>query len=182
MTQVLTTPHVPIDRIEVIDGYNARTHFDPAKEAEMAANMAEVGMIEPLPVYVREDGRCELLAGERRFRAAQKAGLKEVPIAPQAARDRRIAFAENHHREDLDPIATARDLQALKEERELGTVKELAEAAGKKADWVGLHLRLLKLPEGVQEAIAAGRVSVKAERELREVAKASPAIAEWLCE
>ena len=182
MTQVLTTPHVSIDRIEVIDGYNARTHFDPAKEAEMAANLAEVGMIEPLPVFVREDGRCELLAGERRFRAAQKAGLEEVPIAPQATRDRRIAFAENHHREDFDPIATARDLKALAEERELGTVKEIAAAAGKKPEWVGLHLRLLKLPEAVQEAIAAGRVSVKAERELRQVAKVSPAVAEWLCE
>ena len=149
----------------------------------MAANIAEVGMIEPLPVFIRaEDGKCELLAGERRFRAAQEAGLKEVPVAPQASRDRRIAFAENHHREDFDPIATARDLRALGEERELGTVKEIAAAAGKKPEWVGLHLRLLKLPEGVQEAIAAGRVSVKAERELRQVAKVSPAVAEWLCE
>ncbi len=183
MTQVLTTPEVEIDRIEVVEGRNARIHFDPTKEAEMAANIAELGLIEPLPVFIRqEDGKCELLAGERRFRAAQKAGLKTVPIVPWPTRDRRVGFAENHHREDFDPIATARDLNALAQERELSTVKEIAKAADKKPDWVGLHLRLLKLPEGVQEAIAAGSVSAKAERQLRPIAKVSPAVAEWLCE
>jgi ParB/RepB/Spo0J family partition protein len=181
-TSALTTPKVDIDKIIVLDDYNAREDFDPKEQAEMAADVAEVGIVEPLPVFLREDGTCELLAGERRYRAAIDAGLKTVPVAPQASRDRRVAFSENHHRKNLNPIETARDLKALKEERGVSTIKELAKVAKKDPGWISLHLRLLQLPEGVQRAIVAGTVPPDAERLLRPVARVSPAVAEWICE
>ncbi len=97
MAQALTTPEV-IDRLEIRDGYNARTHFDPDELPAMADSIADVGLVGPIPVYIREeDGVCEVLAGERRYRAARLAGLKKGPIAPKPTRDshrgaRRIRF------------------------------------------------------------------------------------------
>jgi hypothetical protein len=89
------------------------------------------------------------------------------------------ALVENHHREDLDPIDTARGLKALGEELGLATHKQIAEELAVSDSWVSQHLRLLNLPDGVQAHIAEGEVPVEAERELPEV---SPRVAECVCQ
>src|SRR4029077_19447745 len=170
------SPEVDINLIHVVDGFNSRQHFDPDELKRMAETMKLDGIVAPLRLKQREDGEFDLVAGERRYRAAKIAGLKKVPWVPSTGNARAEAFIENMHREDLNPIEAALDLKAFGEEFGLTTDEAIAKRAkvGKTltagAKWVGAHRRLLDLPDEVQAHIAAGDVPVPAAPQLRQVA------------
>jgi ParB/RepB/Spo0J family partition protein len=179
----MTTPTIEIEKIDVAEGFNARTKMEADGIARLAESIAAEGMIQPLLVKDTGDGRVSLVAGHRRLAAASLAGVERPPITYyEGGRDRQASLVENLHREDLDPIDAARGVKALAEELGLATNKAIAAEVKMSAQWVGEHLRLLRLPEGCQARIAAGQVPVEAERTLRKVAEVSPRIAECVCE
>ncbi|HTT95232.1 MAG TPA: ParB/RepB/Spo0J family partition protein [Solirubrobacterales bacterium] len=171
----------PIEEIRVEEGFNARTTQDETALRRLADSIARDGVIEPLRVAVAEGGKARLIAGHRRLAAARLAGLKQVPVVHYGGeRPRQVSLVENFHREDLDLIDAARGLKAITEE--LGLNKsQLAEQVDMSVTWVSERLRLLDLPEGAQELVAAGVVPVEAERVLRKVAAVSPRVAECVC-
>lgn len=138
-----------------------RTRFDDAALAELAASIAEMGVLEPILVRKRAKGGFEIIAGERRWRAAQRAGLKQVPVfvrelSTEAAFE--AALVENLQREDLNPLETARAFHRLVEEH--GHSQEaVAKRVGKDRSTVANALRLLKLPELVLAMLEDGRLS-----------------------
>jgi ParB family chromosome partitioning protein len=139
-----------------------RKMFDDARIDELAASIRAQGVIQPLVVRQREAGGYELIAGERRWRAAQRAGLHEVPavirdVAPTRAFE--MAMVENLQREDLNPIEEAAGYQRLISE--MGYTQEsLAARVGKDRTTITNSLRLLRLPEEVRDMVVIGRVSM----------------------
>jgi ParB family transcriptional regulator, chromosome partitioning protein len=130
-----------------------RTKFDPEALAGLASSIAESGVVQPLLVRPLHDGGYELIAGERRWRAAQQAGLEKVPAIvrdPEQAERLQVALIENMVREDLNPVEEARACAALVDD--LGLSKEeLARRIGRSRPAVSNLIRLLDLPD---EAIA----------------------------
>lgn len=182
MTTV-TTPTIEIDKIDVAEGFNARSTMEADAITRLAESIAAEGMIQPLLVKDNGDGRVTLVAGHRRLAAANIAGVERPPITYyEGDRDRQASLVENLHREDLDPIDAARGVKALAEGLNLTTNKDIAAEVRMSAQWVGEHLRLLRLPDGCQARIASGQVPIEAERTLRKVAEVSPRIAECVCE
>jgi ParB/RepB/Spo0J family partition protein len=177
----LATPELPVEKVRVTDGFNARTSQDEAALRRLSESIARDGVIEPLLVEAQESGEARLIAGHRRLAAAKLAGLEQVPVVYYGGeRARQVSLVENFHREDLDPIDAARGLKAIADE--LGLTKpQLAGQVDMSVTWVSERLRLLDLPEGAQEMIAAGVVPVEAERVLRKVAAVSPRVAECVC-
>lgn len=170
---------VAIEAIEVQNGFNPRSAFDERELAELEASIRQSGLVTALTVRPKGEDGYVLVAGERRLRAAKRAGLKNVPVIVTAAKGAlAAAVAENLIRADLDPIEEANALSRLAEAEGLGTHKKLAARVGKSSAYVSERLRLLALPESVQLQIAAGKVPAAAERELRKVAKVCPAVAE----
>jgi ParB family chromosome partitioning protein len=179
----MTTPTIEIAKIDVAEGFNARTTMEADGIARLSASIATEGVVQPILVKATEDGRATVIAGHRRLAAAKLAGIEQVPVTYyEGERDRQASLVENLHREDLDPIDAARGLKAIAEEFALTTNKDIAAQVNMSAQWVGEHLRLLRLPEGCQARIASGQVPVEAERILRKVAEVSPRIAECVCE
>ncbi|HEY5054409.1 MAG TPA: ParB/RepB/Spo0J family partition protein [Solirubrobacterales bacterium] len=179
----LATPLLEVDQIEVVEGFNSRTHMDPDALARLAGSLGKTDVVQPLTVRPIDGGKFAVIAGHRRLAAAKLAGIEKVPVhIRKTGSARAAALAENLHREDLDPIDTARGLTELAAELNLTTNKKIAEELDVSDSWVSQHLRLLKLPEGVQPYIARGDIPVEAERDLREIAKVSPRIAECVCE
>jgi ParB/RepB/Spo0J family partition protein len=179
----LATPLLEVDKIEVVEGFNPRTHMDPDALARLAGSLGKTDVVQPLTVRPIDGGKFAVIAGHRRLKAAEMAGIEKVPVHVRDRGDAlTAALVENHHREDLDPIDTARGLQALAEELNLTTHKKIAEELEVSDSWVSHHLRLLRLPEAVQVYIAEGHVPVDAERDLRGIASVSPRIAECICE
>ncbi len=139
-----------------------RKMFDEARIEELAASIRAQGVIQPLVVRKREAGGYELIAGERRWRAAQRAGLHDVPavirdVVPTRAFE--MAMVENLQREDLNPIEEAAGYQRLI--AELGYTQEsLAARVGKDRTTITNALRLLRLPEEVRSLVVDGRVSM----------------------
>ena len=135
-----------------------RKRMDPGKLAGLAASIKEQGVI--TPVIVRRTGSgFELIAGERRWRASQAAGLKTVPAVVREANDRQtlvLALVENIQREDLNPMEEAASYQMLLKDL---TQEELAKQVGKDRATVANSLRLLKLPQEIQQAVREGRIS-----------------------
>ncbi|RLB43320.1 MAG: hypothetical protein DRH30_03315 [Deltaproteobacteria bacterium] len=129
--------------------------------AELAASIREHGVLEPILVRKRPAGGLEIIAGERRWRAAQQAGLKEVPIFVHELGDEaafEAALVENLQREDLNPMETARAFQRLVDD--YGYTQEIiATKVGKERSTVANALRLLKLPKDVMELIEDGELS-----------------------
>lgn len=181
-TTQLRTPEVEIDKIDVVEGFNSRRDFDADDLARLAETIEADGLVAPVDVRPgKKAGRFDLVAGERRYRAARLAGLRKIPVTIGRGNPRAAAFVENHHRADLNPIETALDLRAYAEELGLTSNKKIAERARVNAAWVGDHLRLLRLPEEVQRHIAAGDVPVAAEPRLRKIAAVSPGVAAFIC-
>ncbi len=178
----LATPCVPLSKIDVEPGFNARTHMDEKELDGLAASLGTAGVVQPLSVRPGENGRFTLVAGHRRFAAAQRAGLEEVPIVVGEGNAHLSSLVENIHREELDPIDAALGLKALAGELNLTTNKAIAEKVGKSVPWVSDRLRLLDLPKGVQRFIAEGLIPIEAERLLRDIATVSPRVAECTCE
>jgi ParB family chromosome partitioning protein len=139
-----------------------RKMFDETRIEELASSIRAQGVIQPLVVRKREAGGYELIAGERRWRAAQRAGLHEVPavirdVVPTRAFE--MAMVENLQREDLNPIEEAAGYQRLI--AELGYTQEsLAARVGKDRTTITNALRLLRLPDEVRNLVIDGRVSM----------------------
>jgi ParB/RepB/Spo0J family partition protein len=183
MSQQLTTPLIEVDKISVQEGFNPRSHMDPEALSRLAGSLSKTDVVQPLLVRPVKDGSFVLIAGHRRLEAPKIAGIEKVPVhVRENGNARTAALVENLHREDLDPIDTAGGLQALAEDLNLSTNKRIAEELDVSGTWVSQHLRLLKLPEAVQAYIARGDVPIEGERVLRPIAKASPRIAECVCE
>ena len=129
--------------------------------AELAASIREHGVLEPILVRKRPSGGFEIIAGERRWRAAQQAGLKDVPIFVHDLGDKaafEAALVENLQREDLNPMETARAFQRLVDD--YGHTQEIiATKVGKERSTVANALRLLKLPKDITDLVEAGDLS-----------------------
>ncbi|HKR58899.1 MAG TPA: ParB/RepB/Spo0J family partition protein [Pyrinomonadaceae bacterium] len=139
--------------------FQPRRTFDEGKIDELAASIRMQGIIQPLVVRPQGD-RFELIAGERRWRAAMKAGLTRVPVVIRAASDHealQLALVENLQREDLSPIEEAAGYRRLQEEFHWSQ-EEMAEKVGKSRPAIANSLRLLTLPSEVQLEITAGRL------------------------
>jgi len=142
-----------------VSALQPRRAFDEAGLAELAASITEKGVLQPLLVRPAEGGY-EIVAGERRFRAAQRAGLDRVPVVVRELSDRQtleIAIIENLQREDLTPMEEAHAFRQL-----MGfglTQEQVAEAVGKSRSAVANTLRLLTLPAAASEALEAGSIS-----------------------
>lgn len=145
--------YVPLDKIRV-NPYQPRRVFDKDKLEELAQSIREVGLIQPITVR-KLGGFYEIVAGERRYRAARLAGLEEVPAIVKQFTDQemaRTAIIENVQREDLNPLEEARAYDQLLTEFNL-TQEELARQVGKSQSTIANKRRLLKLPEEVQQML-----------------------------
>ncbi len=132
-----------------------RKVFEDESLAELADSISQHGVLQPLLVRRMEDGSYQIVAGERRWRAARMAGLKKVPVVIQELSDRQvmeIALIENLQREDLNAIEEALGFHHLMETYEL-TQEEVSDIVGKSRPTVANALRLLTLPESVQQMI-----------------------------
>ena len=138
-----------------------RTNFDPEALAGLAASIESSGVVQPLLVRPLHDGSYELIAGERRWRAAQQAGLEKVPAIvrdSEQAERLQVALIENMVREDLNPVEEARACAALVED--LGLSKEeLARRVGRSRPAVSNLIRLLDLPDEALELLESGELS-----------------------
>lgn len=142
--------------------YQPRKNFNKESLAELSASIKENGIIQPITVRKRAAGGFEILAGERRWRAAQMAGLHEVPAIIKTIGDRealQIALIENVQREDLDPIEEAESYQKLMEEFSLSQ-QEVAEKVGKERSTIANALRLLALPLELRSLLTEKLISV----------------------
>jgi ParB family chromosome partitioning protein len=151
---------VALDRIRPCP-LQPRKDFSPETLRELADSIREQGIVQPLIVRER-DGHLELIAGERRWRAAQLLGLAEVPVILREADDRAVlelALIENLQRENLNPIEEAHGYAQLTEQFQLKQ-EEVATKVGKSRAAVANALRLLKLPPSLQASIREGRLSV----------------------
>jgi ParB family transcriptional regulator, chromosome partitioning protein len=140
--------------------HQPRAQFDPARLEDLAQSVRANGIIQPIVVRRRGD-RYEIVAGERRWRAAQQAGLLRVPIVIRDVPDEKrleLALIENIQREDLNAIEEARAYRRLIDEFHL-TQEAIAGAVGKDRSSIANLLRLLRLPEELRAAVAAGTLS-----------------------
>ena len=138
-----------------------RKTFDSESLEELAASIREKGVIQPLVVR-RQDDHYQIIAGERRWRASQKAGLKEVPVVIQDVSEDwalEMALIENVQREDLNPIEEADAYRNLMDSFAL-TQEEVAKRVGKERSTVANALRLLRLPQKLQADVTAGALSM----------------------
>ena len=132
-----------------------RREFDPEALQELADSIREIGIIQPITLRQMEDGTYEIIAGERRWRASQMAGLESIPAYIRTADDENVmemALIENIQRQDLNAVEIALAYQHLLEQYEL-TQDRLSERVGKKRATITNYLRLLKLPATIQMAL-----------------------------
>ena len=151
---------IPVDQI-VPNPYQPRTFFDPIQLEELANSILEHGILQPILVKQVALERFELVAGERRFRAAQKAGLRTVPalvkdFTPQEQLE--IAIVENVQREDINAIEAARAYKRLLDEFQMSQ-ESIAKRVGKSRSAIANILRLLALPEQVQESLEQNEIT-----------------------
>ncbi len=152
---------VDISLIEV-NPWQPRTTFDEEALTDLSNSIREVGIIQPLTLRRVDNGKYQIIAGERRFRASKMAGLKKVPAYIRESDDSNmleLALIENIQREDLDAIEVAVSYQRLIDECQL-TQENLGERVGKKRTTVTNYLRLLKLPAVIQKAIREREISM----------------------
>ena len=138
-----------------------RVHFDEESLSELANSIREIGVLQPVLVRPTGDDQYELIAGERRWRAARRAGLAVVPAVVRATDDLgsvERALVENLHRQDLTPLEEAAAYQQLIEDFTL-THDQVAQRVGKSRSTVTNTMRLMSLPAGIQSLLADGRLS-----------------------
>jgi ParB family transcriptional regulator, chromosome partitioning protein len=143
------------------NAFQPRLHFEPRKLEELAASIAENGVLQPIVVRQAEGGY-EIVAGERRWRAAQKAGLEYIPALIQDVSDDKVlalALVENIQRDDLSPIEEAHAYQLLMDQFRL-TQEQISQRVGRSRTAVTNTLRLLRLPRSIQEAVISGNISM----------------------
>src|SRR5712691_11429370 len=165
---------IPLEEISP-NPYQPRRVFNEASIEELARSVREHGIVQPLVVTRSGDHRYRLIAGERRFRAAQRIGLRSVPAVVKELSTEsdvlQIALIDNIQREDLNPIEEAVAYQQLHHEFGL-TQEEIARRVGKERSTVANFLRLLKLPDSVKKLLASGRLSMGHARALLAVESA----------
>ncbi|MDQ6916298.1 MAG: ParB/RepB/Spo0J family partition protein [Pseudomonadota bacterium] len=178
---------VPIERIGA-GKFQPRTHMDEASLAELAASIKAQGVMQPILVRPVDGGRFEIIAGERRWRAAQRAGLKEVPALVRNVPDQAalaLALIENIQRENLNPLEEAQGIARLISEFRL-THDAAAAAVGRSRSAVSNLLRLTQLPKQVQGYLLAGKLDMGHARALlglsgaQQVTAAAKVVAEQL--
>jgi ParB family chromosome partitioning protein len=152
---------IPVDQIEV-NPRQPRKDFDPAALDELARSLRTTGMLQPVVVRRSLDGRWQLIAGERRWRAARQAGLDRIPAVIREATDAEsleLALVENLLREDLNPLEEAEAYQQIL--TEFGwTQEQLAQRVGKDRSTIANSLRLLRLPRTIQDDLRTGRLTM----------------------
>ncbi len=152
---------IPVDMIEP-NPFQPRLTFNTEALDELAESIRTLGLIQPITVRRKADGRYQIISGERRFRACRLAGMDMIPAYIRDANDQgmlEMAIVENIQREDLDPIEVAMSYQRLIEECNL-TQEQMAIRVGKKRASVTNYLRLLKLPAKIQHDLKVGLLSV----------------------
>ncbi len=166
--------HIPVEFLHASPN-NPRKHFADADLEDLAKSIRDKGLLQPLVVRPRAGGDFEIVAGERRWRAAQRAGVHEVPVLIRELSDGEaleIALIENIQRSDLNPLEEARAYGML-----LGqfsyTQQQLADSVGKSRSHIANTLRLLTLPDSVRQMIEDGKLTAGHARTL--VATDSPA-------
>src|SRR4051794_23656758 len=141
--------------------FQPRTHMDDERIDELSRSIRANGIIQPIVVR-RVDGAYEIVAGERRWRAAQRAGLLKVPVVVREIPEERllaVALIENIQREDLNPIEEGQAYRRLADEFQL-TQEEIADAVGKDRSSIANYVRLLRLPQEVRANVASGGLSM----------------------
>jgi len=152
---------IPVDLIEP-NPFQPRMSFDQEALEELADSIRTLGLIQPITVRRKSDGRYQIISGERRFRASQLTGMEMIPAYIRDTNDQgmlEMAIVENIQRENLDPIEVALSYQRLIEECSL-TQEQMAVRVGKKRASVTNFLRLLKLPAKIQHDLKVGLLSV----------------------
>ena len=142
--------------------FQPRSNFDQETLEELASSIKEIGVIQPITVREMEDGRYQLITGERRYRASRIAGLIRIPAYVRKANDQgmlEMALVENIQREDLNAVDIAISYQRLVEECDL-TQENLSQRVGKKRATVANYLRLLKLPAEIQIGLREDKISM----------------------
>ena len=155
-----TSLYLPISQVESCAG-QPRKQFDPDSLADLADSIREHGIIQPLTVRKLQSGYYQIIAGERRWRAARMAGLDQVPAIVIEADDRKameLAMIENLQREDLNPMEEAEGYRQLMEQYNL-TQEETAQRVGKSRSAVANALRLLNLCPSVRAMVEDGRLT-----------------------
>ena len=152
--------HLPVDAIHA-NPRQPRRRFEPEATTGLASSIREQGLLQPVVVRPRAEGGYELIAGERRWRAAREAGIETVPALVRDADDRDtllLALVENVAREQLSPVEEARAYASLIDEFEL-SLGDVASKVGRSKPSVSNRLRLLELPEEVLWMVARGELS-----------------------
>ena len=163
--------YLPISQIEPYAN-QPRRHFDEEALQDLADSIREHGIIQPLTVRRLSSGYYQIIAGERRWRAARLAGLREVPVLVRSMSDEDVmivALVENLQREDLNPAEEARAIQELKDKLSL-TQEDLAKKLGKSRSRIANSLRLLQLPGEALTSLEKGAISAGHARCLLSVA------------
>lgn len=159
-TKNAATATVSIAEIEP-NAAQPRKEFDPEALAELKDSISRHGVLQPIAVRKIKEGHYQIIAGERRWRAAREAGLKEIPVHIVEVDDRtamELALVENLQRQDLNPIEEAEGYKTLMDEYKL-TQEETAERVGKSRPAIANALRLLGLVPSVRELVSSGILS-----------------------
>lgn len=175
-TPVSELQSLPVDIIQR-GKYQPRRHMDPTALEELANSIRVQGLMQPIVVRAIGDGRYEIIAGERRWRASQQAGLDRIPALVRDVPDQvaiALALIENIQRQNLNPLEEAMALQRLQDEFEL-TQAQVAEAVGKSRSGVTNLLRLLALAEDAKDLLARGELEMGHARALLGLPKARQA-------
>lgn len=162
---ILLTADDRIEKIPVASlhagAHQPRRHFDETALQELAASIKRHGIIQPLVVTPEKDGSYSLVAGERRWRAAQLAGLESVPVLVrerQELEQLEVALIENVQRVDLSPLEQAVSIERLHEQFNL-SYEEIGQRLGKATSTVSNNVRLLQLPEAARAALTEGKIT-----------------------
>jgi ParB family transcriptional regulator, chromosome partitioning protein len=151
---------LPIDRIQP-HAKQPRKAFSEEALSELTASIRKHGLLQPILVRLIADGKYEIIAGERRWRAAQRAGLTQIPAIVKSGTESerfQIALIENMQREDLNPLEQAEGFQRLAQDFQM-TQEQIATAIGKDRAVVANTLRLLNLPSEIKSALSEGKIS-----------------------
>ena len=166
--------YLPIEKIEP-RADQPRSDFDQEALEELAESIRQHGMIQPVTVRKLDGGYYQIIAGERRWRAARMAGLREIPVRILDVDDQEtaeLALIENLQREDLNPVEEAQGYRALMDGYGL-TQEKVAQRVGRSRPVIANALRLLNLPESVQEMLSSGELTLSHARAILELQSAA---------
>ena len=159
---------VPIGKLEP-NRFQPRTYFDESGLEDLSASIKTQGVVQPIVVTPKGEGRFTIIAGERRWRASKLAGLKKVPVVVREVTDDQklleMALVENIQRADLNPVEEAEAYRSLGDSFELSQ-EEIAKRVGKGRTTITNFLRLLRLPQEVQDLMREGRLTAGQARPL----------------